>query len=384
MFIKQSLLVMTALSLLSSSEAFANQAPKLIAQNVGPTTYSANNFEIFTPRAQTKSTTIDYSIWDDAMALVVLDLGPSLRKRAAQPPATIGSRFKRGHQTPYRLEGSRFTFAYLTDDFIAGLTDYRKDLQDIGSRIDIVRLSRNEQLAFWLNLHNVALIEKIAQSYPTERPEDIKVDVDGEKVKLHDAKFITVKGQQLSLRDIRENVVYKNWSNPNVIYGFFRGDIGGPKLPRAAYSATNLDYHLNANAVEFVNSLRGFHEGYKARKISAIYEDAGPFFFTDFEADLTAHLLKYAERETIEEVRSGHPFKVDKYDNMIADLSGGRRLGSSGTSSESMSAETRRLLSEVRQKQIRLRARGITGQGKGYVIIEDLVPENQESESEGQ
>ena len=342
--------------------------------NEGPE-ISGSRFAKFIPQATAKKTRLDYQIWDEALRNVVLDLGPSLRKRARRPDPTVGSKFVHGHKSAYRLEGSRVTFSYVNDLYVEGLTAYRKDLEDIGTRLDITTFSRNEQLAYWFNLHNVAVIEQIALNYPIDRPANIKLSVSGSKASMDEARFITVKGEALSLKDIREKIVYANWTNPDVIYGFFRGNIGSPKLPRVAYTGSSIDYLLKENAVEFVNALRGFHEAWSNRNVSVVYEEAASIYFKNWEEDLTAHLLKHAERETVAEVNSGKPFKVDTYDKMIADLSGGRRLGSSGTPIRgrgNMSVETARLLSEVREKQRTLKAKGIIGNQNGYVIIEDI------------
>lgn len=340
----------------------------------------SQKFSRFAPQAQTKSTRIDYSVWDDALEAVVLDLGPSTRIRASRPQAASGSRMVRGHKTPYRLEGSRFTFSYITDDYRAGLTEYRKDLQSLPSQIEITKLSRNEQLAYWINLHNVAVIEQIALAYPTQRPSNIRISVNGKKVKLDNAKFIEVNGVAMSPKDIRTKVVYPNWRDANVIYGFYRGDIGSPVLPRDAYDADNLTYTLDDNGYEFVNSLRGFNRTLGHRNVSAIYEEAAPFYFKNWDRDLTAHLSGHIKEELEADLNTGEPFRIDRYDTMVADLSGGRRLASSGTpigGQISMSAETARLLGEVRRKQDVLRGRGEIGQQpKGWVVIEDLYTED--------
>jgi len=285
----------------------------------------------------------------------------------------------RGHKSAYRLEGTRFTFAYLNDEYKQGLTDYRKDLEDIGTNYNISELPRNEQLAYWLNLHNVAMIEQIALDYPMSTPSAIKVKIDGEKYLLNDAKFMTIRGQKLSLRDIREKIVYPNWKDPNVIYGFFRGDIGSPMLPRYAYTAADVQVTLTENADDFVNSLRGFNLSSKTRNVSALYEEVAPFYFKNWNSDLQTHLLSHANEEVSEEILTQKPFKIDKYDSMIGDLSGGRRLGASGLANSNSNGnvpfEVARLLTEVRDKKQYLRARGLINTNKGYVIIEDLVPE---------
>ena len=376
-----------------SEPAWSQALPNKIAQPILAVEAATNSdaalpdFSKFVPRQKSKNTQIDYSIWNEALENVVVDFGPSLRKRASRPEAIVGSRRVKGHTSPYRLEGSRVTFAFLSKDYREGLEVYREELQDLAEAVDLTRLTKEQQLVYWLNLHNVAIIEKIANAYPVSDPSRIKIKVNGEKVKVDEARFIKVMGENISPKDIREKIVFPNWDNPNVIYGFFRGDIGSPKMPRYAYSISNVKDLLDDNANEFVNSLRGFHEAYDSRKISSIYAEARPYYFLDFERDLTAHLLTHAEREAIDEVKSGKPFKIDRYEGVIADLSAGNGIGTSGNAvigSGAIPLETRRLLAEVNEKQRKLRVDGIIKPKRGYVIIEDLyedVPASVPAES---
>lgn len=340
------------------------------------------NFGIFKPNPKNKSR-LDYSIWNDALGKVVLDFGPSTRLRARKPAASVGTRFVKGHKSAYRLEGTRFTFEFITDDYRQGLTDYRRELQNIATEYDITRFPKREQLAFWLNLHNVAVLEKIALNYPVKRPEKIKLNVGNKKYSLDKAPFIEIMGRNISLEDIRKNIVFEYWDNPNVIYGFFQGEIGSPSLQQYAYSSETVDIQLNQNADDFVNSLRGFNLGSSTKNVSAIYEEAAPYFFKNWQTDIQSHLLRYANETVKAELAKPYPFKIDNYDNMIADLSGGLRLGSSGapTNNSGLSFEMRRVLGEVREKKEYLRRRNLIQNKKGYVIIEDLEPEDYLTES---
>lgn len=371
------LLCATAVTIIPSlSDSASAQTQMVKASSQDGQSVKAPNFHLFKPNPRNRSK-LEYSIWNDALEKVVIDFGPSTRLRARKPAAGIGTRFVKGHKSAYRLEGSRFTFEFLTDDYRKGLTDYRKDLEAIATDYDITRFPRKEQLAFWINLHNVAVLEKIAINYPMQRPEETKIKVNGKKYKLDKAPFIEVLGQTITLKDIREKIVYKHWDNPNVIYGFFTGDIGSPSLQSYAYTSDNLEVQLNQNADDFVNSLRGFNLGSATRNVSRIYETSAPYYFKDWDKDLTAHLLVHANEGVRNEIQTPFPIKIDKYDNMIADLSGGQRLGSSGspTNTQGLSFETRRMLNEVRDKREYLLKRDMIQRKKGYVIIEDLVPE---------
>jgi len=337
----------------------------------------ATQFRIFAPKEQTQYSTIDYEIWDAALSNIVLRLGQSIRVRASRPNPTVGTRMVKGHKSGYRLEGSRVTFSFLDNSYRVNLTAYRKDLERIANEVDISRLARKEQLAFWLNLHNVTLIEQIALNYPVRQPEKLLVGAD--KQPLNEAKLLNIRGVDISLRDIRENIVYPNWSNPDVIYGFFRGNIGGPALQNYAFTSHNVDMILKLQAIEFVNSLRGFHESRNALKVSSLYDEARPYYFTDWSNDLKTHLRKHASPEVLKELAKDKPLKLDRYDAVVADLLAGDRPSTANlnvringqSQSARISPEIGRLLRELDQKTRTMRARGMIAK-RGTVTIDDI------------
>lgn len=334
-------------------------------------------YRVFAPKAQTSNSTIDYEIWDAALRNIVLRLGQSIRVRATRPNPTVGTRMVKGHKSGYRLEGSRVTFSFLDDAYREGLTAYRKDLERVANQVDISNLARKEQLAFWLNLHNVTLIEQIALNYPVRQPE--KLLVGANKQPLNEAKLLNIRGVGLSLRDIRENIVYPNWSNPDVMYGFFRGNIGGPALQNYAFTSNNVDMILKLQANEFVNSLRGFHESRSALKVSTLYGEVRPYYFTDWPNGLKSHLRKHASPEVLKELAKDKPLEFDRYDAVVADLLAGDRPSTANlnvringrSQSVRVSPEIGRLLRELDQKTRTMRARGMIAK-RGTVTIDDI------------
>ena len=275
----------------------------------------------FVPSQTPNNDKIDYSIWDEAMKNIVISMGPSLREGAGRPDPSFGTRRQYGHVSRYRLEGTRVMFSFLDADIIASFTEYRKDLENTANLVDIQSLSRNEQLAYWINLHNVALVEQIANAWPVRQPREIKLD----GVPLDDARFITVEGIKLSPRDIREKIVYRHWKDPVVMYGFWRGEIGGPSLQKEAFNADNVARLLVRGAADFVNSLRGTQEGGGRLQVSEHYREAAPFFFPDFEKDLRAHLANYAEEPVVELLAKTDQTVASIREADIADLHGGSR-----------------------------------------------------------
>jgi hypothetical protein len=305
-------------ALLAAAAALALAAPAAASAQSAP---SDAQLATFAPSRTPNNDGIDYSIWDEAMKNIVVSMGPSLREGAPRPDPSFGTRRQYGHVSRYRLEGTRVMFSFLDSDVIASFTEYRKDLENTANIVDIQALSRNEQLAYWINLHNVAMVEQLAKAWPVRQPRELLVD----GVPLDDARFITVEGIKLSPRDIREKIVYAHWKDPAVIYGFWRGEIGGPSLQREAFNADNVGRLLVRGAADFVNSLRGTQELGSRLQVSELYKEAAPFYFPNFEADLRAHLTRYADEKTSALLASttGADPVVAEYD--IADLEGGVR-----------------------------------------------------------
>ena len=306
-------------ALLPLSGAALAQVPETPSQTIAVA--SAPGFAQFAPGENPIEHTIDYSIWDFALKNLVVSMGPSLRKSAGIPDPILGTRIRAGHNSIYRLEGALVGFYFMTKEVRESFGEYRRDLEDTADLIDIQSLARNEQLAYWLNLHNVAMMEKMAEEWPVRQPRNHEIG----GVPLDDLRFITVKGVAMSLRDIRENIVYRHWRNPKVIYGFWRGEIGSPAMQREAFNAANVSGLLDRSAGEFVNSLRGTQKRGSALHVSTLYEEVAPYYFTDFETDLREHLGLFANDEVKEILGTTRSIQANIREHDIADLSGGKR-----------------------------------------------------------
>lgn len=327
----------------------------------------ADRFAIFKPAKNSVRHTIDYEIWDFALKQLVISMGPSLRKRPLVLDGGLGSRIRAGHNSLYRTEGSMMFFSLLSQDAITSFGEYRQDLERVASMLDIATLPRNEQLAFWLNMHNVTMVEYIAKEWPVRQPRQITID----GVPLDDAKVLTIRGIAMSLRDIRENIVYPNWRNPKVIYGFWRGELGGPALDRDAYTGKTVSSLLDWQAQEYVNSLRGTQKRGKTLHVSTLYDDVRDFYFPDFQTDLRAHIVEYASEDVLDLANRTEEIEPSIREWDIADLSGGRRDSIALVNSRpGLSQGAQEILEQRRRKFLRMRRDKVP---TGRVFFSDLV-----------
>ena len=323
----------------------------------------------FVPRPDSRKR-LDFGVWDATLKEIVFYGGPTLRVRAPAAAPGIGSRLVRAHDSAYRLDGNRVMFELLNDEGKAGLAGYVRDLEEIANTRDLPRFPRDEQLAFWLNLHNAIVVAEIAQAYRVQRPSRLRNKA-GES--FHDAPRVTIQGVQLSLRDIREGIVYANWRDPLVIYGFFQGDIGSPSLSREAFTGRRVWEQLRREGGNYANGLRGFDTTFGPARVSEVYWNAAPWLFPSFERDVRAHLKTLLDEELQNELDAYEkPLKRVPYEKTVADMTGGFGI-QYGEGQDALTGVRRNNFSDfVREhveKRLEIRRRGLVD---GTVTIEDI------------
>ena len=271
--------------------------------------------------------TIDYRDLDSLFDAVVLNTGRSSRKKASSSHSQTGTRMKISVNRATVYEGNRFYFEVFENstENLQTLRKIRSRLENISARIPLEKFSRDEQLAYWINLYNITLIEEIAKIYPVPDLEDLLVGKDS----ILSKKNLMVAGVPLSLNDIQFTILKQNYEDsPLVIYGLYQGIIGGPNIRKTAYTGKYIYADLIDNALEFINSNRGTEsKNSRVFRVSSLYQ-RNQVFFPDFDADLTAHLLTYLEGEERAELQAATKIKADINDWTVTSLyGGGRDLG---------------------------------------------------------
>lgn len=265
--------------------------------------------------------------YDDLTAMlktVVVDVGRSTREVAAPKQAKTGTRMKAKVKRSTINEGNRFYFETFEGNEEARqlLTGIRDSLAALPNEAPLQYFSRDEQLAYWLNLYNVTLLNEVVAVYPRK---DLKKLLDG-KNSILSKKLLKVAGVPLSLNDIQYTILKENYNNnPMIMYGLYQGVIGGPNIRRRAYTGSDVWRALENNALEFVNSNRGtYSQDQKTFHVSGLY-DRNEDYFPDFNADLKKHLLAYLEGSERDALQTASKLKADINDWTVTDLGGSHR-----------------------------------------------------------
>jgi len=314
---RRALCVLAAGSLLLSgtmgvANANGQTLPNLSASNISVA-------EQFVPKPSSDFQ-IDYENWSVILQQAVLFMGPSARIKAETKFARAGSLLPFRVDTPYRLEGNKVIYPYFKPAMSDAIRIYVDEFIAMANRVDITTLPRDEQLAFWINLHNGVVLREIDRHYPGPKKDifDIRPEAGGGE-KLHDAPLITINGTVLSLRDIREDIVFPNWNSPDVAFAFHLGNGGGPSMRQRAYTTPGLADQIKDNASEYINALRGYDKG----RINSYFYDIAPWYFPTFDADISGYFGQRMKSKVKAEFEKYGIKKTHKPDNRPADMTSG-------------------------------------------------------------
>jgi hypothetical protein len=318
-------IVLGGLLLCSSSLAAASQVP-----------------EPFQGSDENSNYAISYDNLNVLLDAVVADTGRSNREKAPRQEQATGTRLKVKVNRWTVNEGNRFYYEAFVDNEKAQLQldEIKKGIENATAQVGLKRFSRDEQLAYWLNLYNVTILNEIVKIYPQRNLEKFLYGEDSILTK----KLLVVEGVSLSLNDIQYTILKQNYDrNPLVIYGLYQGIIGSPNIRKSAYTGKTVYDALTENAVVFINSNRGTAiKNAKKFRVSSFYQ-RNEAFFPNFNADLTAHLSQYLEGDESAALETATTLVADISDWTVTDLGGSRSEvgGSLATNSAAMMGSVR-------------------------------------------
>ncbi|MFT4993953.1 MAG: hypothetical protein ACI965_000974 [Paraglaciecola sp.] len=254
---------------------------------------------IFRGDAPSSTIEISYEDLDAILKASVVVTGQSTRKAASKNIAVTGTRLVRHSKRLTENEGNRFLFESFKNEQYRGLlTEIRSSLEKVPSEVPLKLLSKSEQLAYWLNLYNVTLLDELIQIYPKKNLQDLTEGKDP----LFSRKLLNVAGERLSLNDIQHNILMPKFdAELLIIYGLYQGIIGGPNIRRSAYTGENVYRALKDNAYEFVNSNRGTYGSKNdVMSVSSFYR-RNERYFPYFKRDVKKHILEYLQGSRMRE-----------------------------------------------------------------------------------
>lgn len=183
--------------------------------------------------------------------------------------------------------------------------------------VEVDRLARQEQMAFWINLYNARTVALVVERYPIKSIKQIRIGTGPLAATAWSAKLATVHGVALSLDDVEHRILRPLWGDARVHYALNCASVGCPNLLPEAFARTDLDATLDRAARGFVNDRRGVEMVGGGVVVSSIYSWFAPDFGGTEEAVL-AHIRRYAEPPLRDKLH-GASIVDDRYDWSLND-----------------------------------------------------------------
>ncbi|MEM1399854.1 MAG: DUF547 domain-containing protein [Pseudomonadota bacterium] len=184
---------------------------------------------------------------------------------------------------------NRVDYAGVTAADNQALDDYLLSLQ----AIDPADLTRDQQLAFWINLYNAKTVDLILDNYPVESIRDIKQGF--LSLSPWDRKVLDIGGFRLTLNVVVHRIIRPIYDEPRIHYALNCAAESCPNLATRAWRAATLDADLTVAEKAYVNDPRGVRIDDEAMLVlSKIYG----WFREDFgrnEAAVLERLTAFAE-----------------------------------------------------------------------------------------
>ncbi len=183
--------------------------------------------------------------------------------------------------------------------------------------VQVTRLNRAEQFAYWINLYNAATVRLILDNYPVRSIRDISGGF--LSIGPWSRKLLTIEGQPVSLDDIENRILRPIWRDPRVHYALNCASLGCPNLQPEAFTPALTEELLERGAREYVNHRRGVLISYDRLIVSSVYH----WYKEDFggtDAGVIAHLKRYAAPSLAAELGRIAAIYDDHYDWRLNDV----------------------------------------------------------------
>ncbi|GMN07754.1 hypothetical protein MTsPCn5_31430 [Croceitalea sp. MTPC5] len=207
--------------------------------------------------------------------------------------------------TPSHKTWDQLLQKYVDNDGNVAYGSFKKDILELSAYLDLLannaptsNWSKNEKLAYYINLYNAATVKLILDNYPTKSIKDIKRPWGRDIVKIGD--------DLVSLGHI-EHKVLRKMNEPRIHFAINCASYSCPKLVNRAFTATEMEGQLKTATKDFINDTTRNQFSANEAKLSEIFK----WYKGDFTTN--GSLKDYINRYLDEPMTSETKIKYLKY-----------------------------------------------------------------------
>jgi hypothetical protein len=179
----------------------------------------------------------------------------------------------------------------------------------------VEELSREGQLAFWLNAYNAITIDKVIKWKPKKSVRETIIPGVWISTKFYTSRENIVAGRMMSPDDIENDKLRKGFQDPRIHFAIICASSSCPPMPHFAYTEEKVQAQLESETKKYINSPRGtrIDRADNTLYISKIFD-----WFKDdfiFKAGSVMEFIKpYLKEETLTFLKGNPKIDYIQYD----------------------------------------------------------------------
>lgn len=250
-----------------------------------------------------------------AIGVPKAQLWPRWQRHATRASVELDTRGWAAFLNRYRSVGAdgvaRIAYGRVTQSDRAALSAWLAAQQ----RVDVDRLTRPQQMAFWINLYNAATVDVVLGAYPVSSIRKVEGGLLG--LGPWGKPLLKVDGEPLSLNDIEHRILRPIWKDVRIHYAVNCASVGCPDLAAQPYEAARLEAQLDSAARAYINSPRGFARINGRLVASSIFD----WYRVDWGSDAAVldHACRYATPATARLLGDARAIDRHRYDWSLND-----------------------------------------------------------------
>jgi|SRR6185295_2690857 len=193
--------------------------------------------------------------------------------------------------------------------------------------VDVQTLSRQDQLAYWINLYNISVVGIVVDNYPVESIRDLSTDP---LIRLNIFKkdLVDTKRGKVSLNDIENEKIREGFKDPRIHFAINCAAKSCPPIRPEPYVGSRLSEQLDDQARKFLNGPLGVRVEKKGGGVVLYTTKVMDWFEDDFNkwgGGQVAFIIRYVnsdKRKPIETAGNQVDLKFYDYDWKLNDASG--------------------------------------------------------------
>ena len=195
------------------------------------------------------------------------------------------------------------------------------------AQVDVQALSRQDQLAYWINLYNINVVAIVVDGYPVESIRDLSTDPII-RLNVFKKEVVDTKRGKLSLNDIENEKIRNGFKDPRIHFAINCAAKSCPPIRTEPYVGSKISEQLDDQVRKFLNGPNGVRLGKKGATLVLHVTKIMDWFGKDFQSwwgvgpeGFVVRYVSADKRKQIEAAGNQIDVEFDDYDWKLNDAS---------------------------------------------------------------